>query len=95
MLICGDIKMIVPNKGDKVVLMRIGKFTLYSVISKVNAYMEASKTWEVEVWNGNKNGSDLKFKNVHEPDYHFDTIPVKLINKSYDGNDWELAEGQR
>lgn len=83
--------MIVPNKGDRVALMKIGKFVLYSVISKVVSYMEATKTWEVEVFNGNKNSSDLKFENVHERDYHFDTVSVSLKSKDYTGNDWEIV----
>lgn len=80
--------MIVPNKGDIVRLQRIGKFVLYSEITKVTSFNATAKTWEVDIQNGS---GALHYTNDNEPDYHFADIPVTLKDKDYAGNDWEIV----
>ena len=81
--------MIVPNRGDKVVLMRMGKFILYSVISRVHTFNPTTNTWEVDVVNGNKN--ELYYQHINEPDYFFNDVAATLRSKDYASNDWEIV----
>ena len=81
-------KLIVPNQGDKVVLMTIGKLKLKTTITFVDSFNAEANTWAVTVLSGRD-----PFCFCNDEGYSPEILTVHVHTKVYASHDWELADG--